>query len=233
MENNNIKQMVIKMIKETGLLPCIRLKEKNIDKFIQYAKAMYDGGARVIELPMTNPGVIEAIEAINSEFKGNMLLAAGTVLDTTSAREVILHGGSLIVNPCIVSDVMDLCHRYQIPVFSGAFTASEIFNAMQAGASMVKIFPGETAGPRYFAKIKQVFPNLDVFPSGGINLESASDFIKYGACAVSGNSVFMKEDKIAENGFEWLTDLIKEFIKIVKTAKEEKNLNNNFSNVRR
>jgi 2-dehydro-3-deoxyphosphogluconate aldolase / (4S)-4-hydroxy-2-oxoglutarate aldolase len=224
MENSNIKQIVIENIKETGILPCIRLKEKNIEKFIEYAKAMYDGGARVIELPMTNPGVIEAIEAIHSEFKGKVLLAAGTVLDATSAREVILHGGSLIVNPCIVPDVMDLCHRYQIPVFSGAFTATEIFNAMKAGASMVKIFPGEAAGPRYFAKVKQVFPNLDIFPSGGINMENAGDFIKYGACAVSGNTIFMNEEKISEEGIGWLKKTVEKFILIVKRAKSNRKI---------
>lgn len=220
MEQGSIKQKVITSIKTTGLLPCIRLQNKDIDKFINYARAMYDGGARVIELPMTNPGILEAIEAINAEMGDKVLIAAGTVLDPVSAHEVITRGGSLIVNPCIVPDVMDIAHRYQIPVFSGAFTATECFEAMRAGASMVKIFPGAVAGPKYFANIKQVFPNLDVFPSGGITLENASDFIKQGACAVSGNRYFMNEEKIETDGLVWLEELVRKFISIIKEAKQ-------------
>ena len=95
---------------------------------------MYDGGARVVEVTMTTPGVLEAVEAISSHFGDKLLVAAGTVLDPTSAREVIMHGGSIIVNPCVVDDVIDLANRYNIPVYSGAFSATEVFTAMRKGA---------------------------------------------------------------------------------------------------
>src|SRR5512146_2291408 len=96
-DDRSLKEIVIEQTKTTGILPCIKLKEK--DDFIAYAQAMCDGGARVIEVTMTTPGALEAIEAISSHFKGRLSVAAGTVLDPASAREVILHGGSLIVNP--------------------------------------------------------------------------------------------------------------------------------------
>jgi len=213
----NIKELVVEKTKKTGILPCIKLKQK--DDFIAFAQAMYDGGARVIEITSTTPGAIEAIEAISEHFKDKLLIAAGTVLDPTTAREVILHGGSLIVNPCVVPDVIDIANRYQIPVYTGAFTATECLLAMKAGSSMVKIFPAALGGPKYMTNIKMVFPNLDLIPSGGVNPDNAADFIKCGACAVSGARTFMNIEKINEEGIGWITKQVAKFIDIVKEAK--------------
>ena len=215
--NKSIKEIVIEKTKETGILPCIKLKQK--DDFISYAQAMYDGGARVIEITATTPGVIEAIEAISTHFKKKLWVAAGTVLDVATAREVILHGGSLIVNPCVIPDVIDLANRYQIPVYSGAFTATECFKAMRAGASMVKIFPAALGGAKYMTNLKMVFPQLDLIPSGGINLDNATEFIRCGACAVSGARIFMNREEIEEKGITWITRQVAKFIDIIKQVK--------------
>ncbi|MDR3552963.1 MAG: bifunctional 4-hydroxy-2-oxoglutarate aldolase/2-dehydro-3-deoxy-phosphogluconate aldolase [Clostridia bacterium] len=212
-------EQVVQATKSTGIMPCIKLKKK--DDFITYAKAMYDGGARVIEVTMTTPGALEAIEAISGEFKGRMYVAAGTVLDPATAREVILHGGSLIVNPCVIPDVIDLCGRYSVPVYSGAFTATECFAAMRAGATMVKVFPGALGGAKYMTNLKMVFPQINLIPSGGISLENAAEFIKCGACAVSGARAFMDMDNIREHGIGWVTEQVKAFISIIQKAKAE------------
>ena len=217
--DKTIKELVIDSTKETGVLPCIKLKAK--DDFLAYAQAMYDGGARVIEVTMTTPGVLEAIEAISGHFKGKLFVAAGTVLDPASAREVILHGGSLIVNPCVIDDVIDLANRYQIPVYTGAFTATECFTAMKAGSSMIKIFPGALGGPRYMTNLKMVFPGINLIPSGGVTPDNAADFIKHGACAVSGARTFMDREKISAEGIGWITEQVARFIRIVKEAKKD------------
>ena len=207
----SLKERVISYTKETGILPCIKLHKK--DDYIAYAQAMYDGGARVIEVTMTTPGVLEAIEAISDHFGDKLLVAAGTVLDPTSAREVILHGGSIIVNPCVIEDVIDLANRYNVPVFSGAFSATEVFNAMRAGATMVKIFPGALGGPKYMTNLKMVFPEVNLIPSGGITPENAGEFIRCGACAVSGARTFMDFDKIEREGLISVTNQVKKFKK--------------------
>ena len=213
----SLKERVISYTKETGILPCIKLHHK--DDYIAYAQAMYDGGARVIEVTMTTPGVLEAIEAISDHFGDKLLVAAGTVLDPTSAREVILHGGSIIVNPCVIEDVIDLANRYNVPVFSGAFSATEVFNAMRAGATMVKIFPGALGGPKYMTNLKMVFPEVNLIPSGGITPENAGEFIRCGACAVSGARTFMDFDKIEREGLVSVTNQVKKFIDIIAEAK--------------
>ena len=214
----SLKEKVISYTKETGILPCIKLHQK--DDYIAYAQAMYDGGARVIEVTMTTPGVLEAIEAISDHFGDNLLVAAGTVLDPTSAREVILHGGSIIVNPCVIEDVIDLANRYNVPVFSGAFSATEVFNAMRAGATMVKIFPGALGGPKYMTNLKMVFPEVNLIPSGGITPENAGEFIRCGACAVSGARTFMDFEKIEREGLISVTNQVKKFIDIIAEAKK-------------
>ena len=214
----SLKEYVIQQTKSTGILPCIKLHKK--DDYIAYAKAMYDGGARVLEVTMTTPGVLEAIEAISQHFGDEMLVAAGTVLDAASAREVILHGGSIIVNPCVIDDVIDVANRYNVPVFSGAFSATEVFNAMRKGATMVKIFPGALGGPTYMTNLKMVFPEVNLIPSGGITPENAGDFIKCGACAVSGARTFMDFEKIEKEGLISITNQVKKFIDIIAEAKK-------------
>jgi 2-dehydro-3-deoxyphosphogluconate aldolase / (4S)-4-hydroxy-2-oxoglutarate aldolase len=217
-EDMTIKEKVIALTKETGILPCIKLKEK--EDCLPYARAMYEGGARIIEITMTTPGVLEAIEAVSTEFKGRLFVAAGTVLDPASAREVILHGGSVIVNPAVIPEVIDLANRYCIPVYSGAFTATEVLTAMRAGATMVKIFPAQLGGAKYMSNLKMVFPEVNLIPSGGISVDNAAEFIKCGACAVSGARTFMDREMIQKEGFEWITRQVAKYIEIVKEAKK-------------
>lgn len=217
--DKSFRETVISETKRTGIVPCIKLNEK-VD-FLEYAEAVYSGGARVIEVTMTTPAALQAIEAISSEFKGRMWVAAGTVLDAATAREVILHGGSLIVSPAAIPEVIATANRYGVPVYSGAFTATECLTAMQLGASMVKIFPAQLGGPRYMTNLKMVYPELDLIPSGGISLENAAEFIRCGACAVSGARTFMNHEKIAEEGLGWLSAQVARYIQIIAEAKKE------------
>ncbi|MCE5200343.1 MAG: bifunctional 4-hydroxy-2-oxoglutarate aldolase/2-dehydro-3-deoxy-phosphogluconate aldolase [Armatimonadota bacterium] len=217
--DENLKEIVIRQTKATGVLPCVKLKSR--EDIMPYARAMYEGGARVIEVTMTTPGALEAIEQVSSEFAGRMWVAAGTVLDACSAREVILHGGSLIVNPAVIPEVIDLANRYGVPVYSGAFTATECLDAMRAGASMVKIFPAGLGGPKYMTNLKMVFPEINLIPSGGISADNAAEFIRCGACAVSGARTFMNRECIAQEGFEWITRQVSKFIDIVHKTKQD------------
>jgi len=216
--DRNLREIVVEQTKSTGVLPCIKLKAK--DDFLAYAQAMYDGGARVIEVTMTTPGALEAIEAISGAFQDRLWVAAGTVLDPSAAREVILHGGSLIVNPAVVPDVIDVANRYCVPVYSGAFTATEVLQAMRAGASMIKIFPAQQGGPKYMTNLRMVYPEVNLIPSGGISLENAAEFIRCGACAVSGARTFMDRDRIAAEGIGWITGQVARYVDVIRKAKE-------------
>ena len=215
----SLKEHAINLTKSTGVVPCIKLHQK--DDWLRYAQAMYDGGARVIEVTMTTPGVLEAIETISSHFGDELLVAAGTVLDPVSAREVILHGGSVIVNPCVVPDVIDLAGRYNVPVYSGCFTTTEVFEAMKAGSTMCKIFPGALGGPKYMTNLKMVFPDVNLIPSGGVTEQNCAEFIKCGACAVSGARTFMNFEKIEQEGIGWITKQVRTFVDLIAEAKKD------------
>lgn len=217
--DHSLREVVVEHIKSTGILPCIKLPEPA--DWLAYAQAMHDGGARVIEVTLTTPGALEAIETISTTFQDRLWVAAGTVLDAASAREVILHGGSLIVSPVVLTDVIDLANRYQVPVFPGVFTPTECLTAMRAGATMLKVFPAQLGGPKYMTNLRMVFPQAQLIPSGGVSLENAADHIRAGACAVSGARMFMNQERIAVEGFNWLRHQVARFIDVVRTAKHD------------
>jgi len=216
--HRDLKLTVVEQTKATGVLPCIKLKERR--DCLPFAQAMYDGGARVIEVTMTTPGALDAIEAIAAEFSGRMWVAAGTVLDPQTAREVILRGGSLIVSPALRKPVIRLAARYGVPVYSGAFTATECLDAMEAGAAMVKVFPAHVGGPKYMTNLKMVYPSLDLIPSGGVTLANAAEFIRCGACAVSGARTFLDPDRVDAEGLEPVTRQVAAFLAAVREAKQ-------------
>lgn len=218
LSQSNLREKAIYLTKSTGILPAIKLKEK--DNIIPYVHAMVDGGARIIEITMTTPMAMEHFSAIKAEFKGEVLAAAGTVLDSATARAAILAGASLIVSPSVRSEVIYTANRYGIACYSGAFTASECLIAMEAGAAMVKIFPAALGGPKYMTNLKMVFPEINLIPSGGIDLDSAGEYIRYGACAVSGSRNFFDIQKVKEFGLKWVTEQISAYIEIVSRAKQ-------------
>jgi 2-dehydro-3-deoxyphosphogluconate aldolase/(4S)-4-hydroxy-2-oxoglutarate aldolase len=210
---------VVRQTKETGVLPCIKLMERS--DCLPFAQAMFDGGARVVEVTMTTPGALDAIEAIAAEFKGRLFVAAGTVLDAPTAREVILRGGSLIVSPSLRKPVIRLARRYGVPVYAGAFTATECLEAVEAGATMIKVFPAHIGGPKYMTNLKMVYPEIDLVPSGGVSLANAGEFIRCGAAAVSGARTFLDPDRIAAEGLGWISRQVAAFIAAVRTARQD------------
>lgn len=216
-EHMNLTERVVQATKAVGVVPCIKLRDRR--DCLPYARAMAEGGARVIEITMTTPGALEAIEAVAYEFRERVYVAAGTVLDAATALEVIHRGGSLLVNPAVLPEVIEVGLQHGVPVYSGAFTATECLRAMRAGATMVKIFPAQLGGPKYLTNLKMVFPDVDLIPSGGISLANAADYIRCGACAVSGNRVFMDEERIAAEGFGWLAEQVRQMIALVQAAK--------------
>jgi 2-dehydro-3-deoxyphosphogluconate aldolase/(4S)-4-hydroxy-2-oxoglutarate aldolase len=220
MASRTLTEAVVEATKSTGVLPCIKLPERA--DWLAYAQAMHEGGARVIEITMTTPGALEAIEAISGQFKNRLFVAAGTVLDAATARSVVTHGGSLIVSPTVRPDVIAAASEHGVPMYSGAFSATECQLAMESGAAMVKVFPAHVGGPAYMANLKMVFPEIDLIPSGGITLETAAEYIRQGACAVSGARTFMDRQKIEREGLGWLTRQVAAFVEVVKSAKAEK-----------
>ena len=208
----------VRQVIETGILPAVKLNEE-LD-MVPYFQAMWEEGVRVVEITTTSVGAYERFEALSNHFAGKLLFAAGTVLDANTAREVIRRGCAVVVSPAMVPEVIETAHTYGAACFIGAFSATECLGAMRAGADMVKIFPAALGGPKYMANLRMVYPDLALVPSGGINLENAGDFIRYGASAVSGARSFFDVEQVKEKGEEWIRDQMRSYLSVVAEARE-------------
>ena len=213
----NRKEQAVYLTKSTGVLPAIKLKlEADI---VSYIQAMYDGGARVVEITMTTPKALQHFEALSAQFAGRLCLAAGTVLDAATARATILAGVDVVVAPAMIPEVIQTAQRYGVACYIGAFSATECLAAMQAGADMVKIFPAALGGPKYMTNLKMVYPEINLIPSGGISLENAADFIRCGACAISGARNFFDYAMVEQNGLGWVREQVARYMRIVAEAR--------------
>ena len=211
------RERAVYFTRSTGVLPAIKLKQD--EDITPYVRAMYEGGARVVEVTMTTPGVLEMFRALTRAFGEEISLAAGTVLDAATAREAIAAGARVIVSPAVVPEVITTAHRYGAACYAGAFTATECLTATQAGADMIKIFPAAVAGPAYMTNLRMVYPEINLIPSGGVSLENAADFIRSGACAVSGARNFFNREVVVREGLAWITQQVVTYIEIVAQAR--------------
>jgi 2-dehydro-3-deoxyphosphogluconate aldolase / (4S)-4-hydroxy-2-oxoglutarate aldolase len=221
MKNKDYREIIVILTKKVGVIPCIKLHKKSDGNYLELMQAMYDGGARIVEITMTSPGVLETIKEVSAKFGDKLYVAVGTVLEPDTAKKVIQLGAKLIVSPTVNPKVIKTAVHYNIPCYSGAFTATECKLALDSGATMVKIFPAHIGGPKYIANLKMILPDADFVPSGGINIDNAAEYIKYGAFAVSANRDFMNFEKLKQpDGMEWLSKKMADFINVIKEARK-------------
>jgi 2-dehydro-3-deoxyphosphogluconate aldolase/(4S)-4-hydroxy-2-oxoglutarate aldolase len=213
----NRREEAVYLTKSTGVLPAIKLK--NAADLLPYAQAFIDGGIRVLEVTMTTPGVLDAFRAIKHAFGDQLHLASGTTLDASAAYAAIQAGASVVVSPAVVPDVIATARRYGAACFCGAYTATEVLQVMTAGADMVKIFPAALAGPKYMTNLKMVYPEVSLVPSGGIDLDTAGEYIRCGASAISGARNFFDPEQVAVHGAAWVTEQATRYIALVAEAK--------------
>jgi len=169
---------------------------------------------------MTVPGALGVIDKAVSVLKNlEVYIGAGTVLDAESARLAILAGASYIVSPAFRPDVVAVCKRYGVAVMPGAMTPTEVLNAWEAGADVVKIFPAGVGGPQFFKDLKGPFPFIEIMPTGAVNRETAPQFIKAGACAIGVGGELAGKPLIAAREFATITQNARDFAALVKGAR--------------
>lgn len=153
-----------------------------------------EAGLKTIEITMNTPAAVEQIRRMNKAAQGELMIGAGTVLSFNEAQKAVDAGASFIVSPVLVPEVVKFCKRKRIPVFPGAFTPQEVYDAWQAGATMVKVFPATFFGPSFFKELKGPFNDIELLACGGVNPDNIRSFFSSGASAVSfGESIFKKE----------------------------------------
>lgn len=213
-----LKLKVLGKVIESGLVAIVRTNSS--DQALRIAEACARGGAAAIEITFTVPGATVVIEDLAKEYaSGEILIGAGTVLDPETARIAILAGAQYIVSPSVSFETARLCNRYQIPYMPGASTMREIVDAMESGADVVKLFPGETLGPAFVKAVKGPLPQASLMPTGGVSVDNVAEWIKAGAVAVGvGGSLTAG----AQSGnFQLIADTAKQFIERIQQARKK------------
>jgi 2-dehydro-3-deoxyphosphogluconate aldolase/(4S)-4-hydroxy-2-oxoglutarate aldolase len=177
------KQEVLKRIQDCGVVAVVRAE--NADQARKIAEACIEAGIAAIEITFTVPGAVDVIAELAKVYtKGEVIIGAGTVLDPETARAAILAGAQYIVSPCLNEDVVKLCLRYQVACMPGAMTIREVVACMEAGADIVKVFPGELFGPKFIKAVKGPIPQAKMMPTGGVALDNVAEWVKAGCVAV-------------------------------------------------
>jgi 2-dehydro-3-deoxyphosphogluconate aldolase/(4S)-4-hydroxy-2-oxoglutarate aldolase len=210
---------VMQKIERCGVVAVVRASSK--ESAVDVSSALADGGVVACELTTTTPGVLSAIEAATVALGDRAIVGVGTVLDAETARAAILAGARFVVAPTLDRAVVDMGHRYDVPVIPGAMTPTEILAAWTAGADAVKVFPATSLGPRYFRDLAGPLPQVRLTPTGGVDLDSAADWIRAGALAIGVGSALVREDHLANRDWKAMSSLAARYVEIVRTAREE------------
>lgn len=194
------KADIINRIETTGAMAIVRTE--TIERGIEIAKGCLAGGIDVLEISYTLPNAGDVIKALNDEFKDKLLVGAGTVLDSETARLAILSGAKFIIAPNFSKDVAKICNRYQIPYAPGCTTITEMVEALEVGASFIKAFPiSNFYGPSLVSIVKTPIPNMPILASGGVNLDNLEEWLKNGVDVVGFGGLLTKgtKEEIAVN----------------------------------
>ena len=174
---------VMQRIRDVGLVPVVRAA--SADQAFAAIEAIRAGGIPILEITLTVPGAIQIINTLTKHIGDEALIGAGTVLDADTAQQCIDAGARFIVSPALDLPTIELCRRKEIPIFPGALTPTEVVTAWRAGANAVKVFPASAVGgATYLKSLKAPLPQIEMIPTGGVNLKNAADFIAAGAFAL-------------------------------------------------
>jgi 2-dehydro-3-deoxyphosphogluconate aldolase/(4S)-4-hydroxy-2-oxoglutarate aldolase len=214
------KTRVIERIRAVGIVPVVRAP--TVDDALRVCDAIRSGGIDVIELTMTVPDPVRLIEDLAKRWGDQVVLGAGTVLDSETARACILAGAAFVVSPALDEATITCCRTYGIPVLPGALTPTEIVRASRAGADFVKVFPcGAMGGASYIKALKAPLPHIDLIPTGGVSLANLADYIRAGVSAVGAGAELVDIAKVRSGNASAVTETARKYVEIIKQTRAE------------
>lgn len=175
-------QDIARRIEQLGVVAVIRLRDPG--RLRAVVAALAEGGVRALEVTMTVPGAVQLIAELASTLPPGFLLGAGTVTNTDTASAVIAAGARFVVGPVLRRDVIRVCHERGVAAVPGCFSPTEILDAHESGADIVKLFPATALGPQFIRDVRAPLPEVRLMPTGGVTIENAGDWIRAGAVAV-------------------------------------------------
>jgi len=213
---------MIRKISDAGIVAVIRATSK--EEGVKIVEAVKKGGINALEITMTVPGAVDIIKELSEIYKDDeeVLIGAGTVLDSETARACILAGAKYIVSPSLNVDTVKLCNRYRIAVMPGVMTVKEAVEALELGVEIIKVFPGNAFGPSIISSFKGPLPQANFMPTGGVSLDNVKDWIKAGAVAVAVGTGGDLTKGAKTGNYELVTETAAKFVEAVRVAREEK-----------
>ncbi|MDY3555526.1 bifunctional 4-hydroxy-2-oxoglutarate aldolase/2-dehydro-3-deoxy-phosphogluconate aldolase [Gemmata sp. JC717] len=199
---------------DCGIVAVVRFSDPG--PLVEVVKALAAGGVTVAEVTFTVPNALDVIREAKKQLGDRMLLGAGTVLDPETARAAFLAGAEFLVAPSLNLDVIKMARRYDKLVMPGAFTPTEVVTAWEAGADIVKVFPADVVGPAFFKALKGPLPQVKLMPTGGVDLNTAGEFLKAGAVCLGVGSQLVDPKLVAAGEFGRITELAAQYVAIVK-----------------
>ena len=212
------REAVLKRLLDSGVVAVVRLPEAR--HVLRIVEAIREGGVAAIEITLTTPGALQAIGEVAAAMS-DVEIGAGSVLDAAGVRRAIDAGARYVVSPVYKKELVDAAHERDAPAMPGAFSPTEILEATEAGADIVKVFPSGAVGMSYFKAVLAPMPHLKLMPTGGVTPENAGDWIRAGAVAVGVGSSLLDKRAIAEGDFGKLTQNARALRRSVAEAKKE------------
>jgi Entner-Doudoroff aldolase len=211
------RERIVRAIQDLGVVAVIRMRDAG--KLRAVVDAIAEGGVRVIEVTMTVPDAVGLIATLASSLPSDILLGAGTVTDAATARAVIDAGARFVVGPVFRPDVIAACHERDVPAAPGCFSPTEILDAHEQGADIVKVFPATALGPSYIKDVRAPLPQVKLMPTGGVTLDNAGDWIRAGAIAVGVGSALLDAQAIETGRLEILVNNARRIVASVASAR--------------
>lgn len=212
------KETDLQRVLDCGIVAVVRSPDSR--QLVEVARALADGGVTVVEITMSVPDALDVVRQVRRALGDRLLLGAGTILDPETARAALLAGAEYIVAPTLNLDVVRLCQRYDKLVMPGAFTPTEILTAWEAGADIVKVFPADCVGPAFFKALRGPLPQVRLMPTGGVDLQTAADFLRAGACCLGVGGQLVEPKAVAAGDFARIGELARQYVALVKQVRQ-------------
>jgi len=214
------KQQVRDRIAQIGIVPVVRASSPREARIA--AEAVCLGGIPIVEITMTVPGAIDVISDLVKSSGAELLVGAGTVLDAETARRCLDAGAQFLVSPGLDLKTVELAVREEKLVMAGALTPTEIITAWKAGSDFVKVFPcGQVGGAKYIKALKGPLPQIPLVPTGGVNLDTAAEFIQAGAAALGVGGELVQGDALRSGKPEIISENARKFLAVVKQTRAQ------------
>jgi len=212
---------VIRKVGEIGIIPVVRAS--SVEEANRAVEAICAGGIPVVEITMTVPNAITVIRELVQRRGGDVLIGAGTVTNAEQAESCVRAGAQFLVSPGLSTSVLSVARVNNRLAIPGALTPTELMNAQEHGARLVKIFPcGNVGGPKYLKSLKAPFPHAQLIPTGGVNVANAAEFMAAGAYALGVGADLVDAAALREGNLEKITLAAKELVQAVAAARPAK-----------